>query len=179
VIRRVVGVVALALVAVACSQAPDVATPAPATGRPTPKTDPGDDASRYKDAATLAQRADDLLGTDQCIQTGAAFSALIAEPTALAAGGASSDKIDQFKHDIESLKTRVPDSLQGDMATLAEAYETSATELAAFGTAGTDDLRQRTQDAQDALQRLQDPKVQQAEQHLSDYFSDCTTKLTR
>jgi hypothetical protein len=177
---------ALALGAVACSGSSatpaDGASPAGSI-RPTPRTDPRTDADQFKDAATIAQEADSLLGTDQCIQTGTAFSALIAEPTALAAGGATDEQIDQFRQDIESLKPQIPDQLKGDFDTLAAAYETAATELTGLGTLGTtpdpSDLVQKTQDAQDGLARLQDPKVKQAEQNLTAYFDACTTQLTR
>jgi hypothetical protein len=178
--------VAAALGAAACSgsSASPADRAAPGTDvRPTPRTDPQADADQFKDAATIAQRADSLLGTDQCFQTGAAFSAIVAEPTALAAGGATDEQVDQFRQDIESLKPQIPDQLKGDFDTLAAAYETAATELTGLSTLSTtpdaSDLVQRTKDAQHGLARLEDPAVKQAEQHLTAYFDACTTQLTR
>jgi hypothetical protein len=186
-VSGLVGLFVALFAATACSGSPSTAADSPVprvtSARPTPRTDPGNDANSYKDAATIAKRADDLLGTGDCIQTGAIFSALIAEPAALAAGGTSPEKIDQFKRDIESLKPQIPDQLQADMSTLATAYEQAASGLADFGDLGTivdpGQLVEKTKQAQDALQLLQNPAVKAAEQHLTDYFRDCSTKVTR
>ena len=137
------------------------------------------DAQQSTTTSTTASSSGDTSGSSggsgtglnslgDCISASAAYASLFVQASGFATG-ADQAQLDQFEQQTQDLKAKIPDSLQADFQTVANAYKQYADTLKGvnFGDILNPATQQKLQDASSALDS-QD--VKDAQDRIDSYF---------